>query len=405
MSCSVAVASSPVFSSSRISITCKAPFTVAPDGSPSAASCSPASSLSPFRRIQRGSCGFRMLKSEVSPPASEGVDPPASPCSTYASSVCFSSALTSSSCDSASFRKRKRPARLDIPMMGSMAFDPPLLTDGRREVETESVRHSVYCKRGRNRIEMEDRHSALLNLWGDPQTAFFGVFDGHGGPKAAKFVSESIGERIKEELTKMTGESKEGEDERIAVEKAVRNAYLRTEAEFLKEDMAGGACCVTALLRKGDLIVSHAGDCRAVLSVSGAAEALTSDHRPSKKSEKERIERLGGFVDFCRGVWRLQGSLAVSRGIGDSHLKPWVIPDPETRIIQIQPNCEFLILASDGLWDKVSNQEAVDVARPLCVNSRQPCPLSACKKLVELSASRGSMDDISVMIIQLGHFV
>ena len=58
-------------------------------------------------------------------------------------------------------------------------------------------------------------------------------------------------------------------------------------------------------------------------------------------------------MDYCRGTWRLQGCLAVSRGIGDSHLKQWVIPEPETKILKIEPECEFLILASDGLWDKV----------------------------------------------------
>ena len=58
-------------------------------------------------------------------------------------------------------------------------------------------------------------------------------------------------------------------------------------------------------------------------------------------------------MDLCRGVWRIQGCLAVSRGIGDQHLKQWVIAEPETKIISIKPECEFLILASDGLWDKV----------------------------------------------------
>lgn len=55
------------------------------------------------------------------------------------------------------------------------------------------------------------------------------------------------------------------------------------------------------------------------------------------------------------GVWRVQGSLAVTRGIGDAHLKRWVIAEPETRAIRIEPQHEFLILASDGLWDTVSN--------------------------------------------------
>lgn len=65
------------------------------------------------------------------------------------------------------------------------------------------------------------------------------------------------------------------------------------------------------------------------------------------------LDFQGGYVDLCRGVWRIQGSLAVSRGIGDASLKKWVLSEPETRVLKIQPECEFLILASDGLWDKV----------------------------------------------------
>lgn len=58
-------------------------------------------------------------------------------------------------------------------------------------------------------------------------------------------------------------------------------------------------------------------------------------------------------MDFHRGAWRIQGSLAVSRGIGDSHLKQWVIAEPDTTVFPIEPEHDFLILASDGLWDKV----------------------------------------------------
>lgn len=225
--------------------------------------------------------------------------------------------------------------------------------------------------------------------------AFFGIFDGHGGTKAAEFASENIGKNIIAEVTKDDG----------TIEKAVANGYLKTDSDFLKESTVSGSCCVTALVKKGNLVVSNAGDCRAVLSVSGTAEALTCDHRPSREDERERVEGLGGYVDFCRGVWRLQGSLAVTRGIGDSHMKQWVIPNPETRVVTIEPEFEFLILASDGLWDKVGNQEAVDVARGLCIDRRSSSLISACKKLAELAVSRGSVDDISVMIVQLKHFV
>ena len=113
----------------------------------------------------------------------------------------------------------------------------------------------------------------------------------------------------------------------------------------------------------------------------------------------------GGYVDTFRGVWRIEGSLAVSRGIGDAHLKKWVIAEPETKTLRIDQDHEFLILASDGLWDKVSNQEAVDIARPFCLGTEEKPLLLGCKKLVDLSASRGSLDDISVMLIPLDQFI
>ncbi|KAG0453531.1 hypothetical protein HPP92_024835 [Vanilla planifolia] len=392
MSCSVAVASSQVFSSSTVSLNYKtlpenlalhlAVAAAAADGLSSPAPCS-----SSFRSFHRGVSSLRAIDS-----------PPNSVLrSSSSASSCSSSDSPSNKCGSASLLKRKRPARLDIPTMGLLALEPTMNSDEQLEDEAECDRYAVYCKRGKKRLEMEDRHRAAFDLGGDSQMAFFGIFDGHGGAKAAQFASENIGANILEEL-----KTKGNDEGDIKVEEAIRNGYLRTDEEFLKANLSGGTCCVTAFVRKGELIVANAGDCRAVMSVSGAAEALTSDHRPSRDDEKKRIESLGGYVDCSRGVWRLQGSLSVSRGIGDSHLKQWVIAEPETRAISIKRECEFLILASDGLWEKVSNQEAVDIARPLCVEAS---PLSACKKLVNLSVSRGSMDDISVMIIQLEHFM
>ncbi|KAB2034320.1 hypothetical protein ERO13_D04G069000v2 [Gossypium hirsutum] len=131
-----------------------------------------------------------------------------------------------------------------------------------------------------------------------------------------------------------------------AIEEAIKEAYLTTDMDFLKEDVGGSTCCVTAMIHEGDLVVSNPGDCRAVLSRNGVAEALTSDHHVSRQDERARIEALGGYVDFCHGVWRIQDSLAVSRAIGNKHLKQWVIAEPETKSLKIQPECEFLILAS-----------------------------------------------------------
>ncbi|KAH7862497.1 hypothetical protein Vadar_005704 [Vaccinium darrowii] len=304
-------------------------------------------------------------------------------------------ASTSSSYQPPTLSKRNRPARLDIPVrnMGFRCGSPvsPAVVVDPMEVEGEG--YSVYCKKGR-RQAMEDRYSTVVNLYGDSKQALFGVFDGHGGAKAAEFAAENLATNILDEV--------EVRDEK-EIEEAVKSGYLLTDSDFLKEDLRGGSCCVTALIQNGNLVVSNAGDCRAVMSRGGVAEALTSDHRPSRKDEKHRIETLGGYVDCCRGVWRI-GSLAVSRGIGDRTLKQWVTAEPETRILRLESDLEFLILASDGLWDKVSNQEAVDIARPLCIGIKNPELLAACKDLTALSISRGSTDDISVMLIHLGHF-
>ncbi|KAK8551007.1 hypothetical protein V6N13_119502 [Hibiscus sabdariffa] len=388
MSCSLAISSSPVPSPS-MSLFCNKPSIISssPEAlnlslahlkpSPSPSSPSPSSPCSPFRlRLQKTPSGS-LLSSSASTDSGSTVGLGPGSVSTIL--------------------KRKRPTRLDIPVATTaLRFGVPTTPcEVGREVEREGYGYSVYCKRGR-RDAMEDRFAASVKLQGDSKQAFFGVFDGHGGVKAAEYAAQKLEKNILDEVVRRRDETK--------VKEAVKAGYLKTDAEFLKEDVTGGTCCVTALIQNGNLVVSNAGDCRAVLSRDGAAEALTSDHRPSREDERNRIETSGGYVDLCRGVWRVQGSLAVSRGIGDNHLKQWVIAEPETRIISIKPEYEFLILASDGLWDKVSSQEAVDIARPSCVGINKPNPLHACKKLVNLSVSRGSSDDISVMLIQLGKY-
>ncbi|XP_078435347.1 putative protein phosphatase 2C 53 [Wolffia australiana] len=327
-------------------------------------------------------------------------DPAESPSPSSSASSSSSSSSSSITTSSRTGLKRKRPLSIRVPP--AQAFDQ---TDrscrGEAEVELESRRFAVFCKRGRKRMELEDRFNVPSDSHGDSETAFFGIFDGHGGAAAAEFAATNMDKHVLLEISAGGRRKSEG----CAYAEAVRAGYLKTDAEFLNKQVPGGASCVTALIVNGDVVISNAGDCRAVLSSAGAAEALTSDHRPSREDERDRIESLGGYVDFCHGSVRVNGSLAVSRGIGDGHLKQWVIAEPETRVFAIGPESEFLILASDGLWDKVSNQEAVDLARPLCMKSNKQSLLSACKKLVHLSLDRGSADDVSVMIIRLGEMI
>ncbi|CAN8284775.1 unnamed protein product [Cochlearia groenlandica] len=302
--------------------------------------------------------------------------------------------------------KRKRPPMLDL-----TATTPTIplwcgetnTTAGKEEdiVEEERIGfYSVYCKRGR-RGAMEDRSIVSVENGRARKKAFFGIFDGHGGSMAAEYAATNLRKNIEAAIASRSGKL-EGE---YSMERAIRDGYIKTDEDFLKEGSKGGACCVTALISDGAVSVSNAGDCRAVLSSGGVAEALTCDHIPSQENELKRIEALGGYVDCCNGVWRIQGTLAVTRGIGDRYLKKWVLAEPETTTLQIKPEFEFLILASDGLWDKVTNQEAVDMVRPFCVGVEKTKTLSACKKLAELSCKRGCLDDISLIIIQLQNFM
>ncbi|XP_078435826.1 putative protein phosphatase 2C 53 isoform X2 [Wolffia australiana] len=281
--------------------------------------------------------------------------------------------------------KRKRPLRIAIPALQPLDLEQES-DAGVDAIELECQRFSAFCKRGRTRKEMEDRCKASIGVPRNPHLAFFGVYDGHGGAAAAEFAAENLGKHVMAEVGKTTEE-----EERGRFENAVATGYLRTDDEFLKSQGEGGTCCVTAVISDDDLIVSNAGDCRAVICRNGEAQALTSDHRPARPDERARIESLG--------------SVAVSRGIGDRHVKPWLTAEPETTVVKLRPDSEFLILASDGLWDNVSNQEAVDMARPSCVDSDGKVSLlGACKNLADLAVSRGSNDDVSVMIIKLRDF-
>jgi protein phosphatase 1L len=99
------------------------------------------------------------------------------------------------------------------------------------------------------------------------------------------------------------------------------------------------------------------------------------------------------------GVWRVQDCLAVTRAFGDASMKPWVACEPEVTRRRITPDCRFLVLASDGLWNKVSCQEAVDVVFAADGTT------APCKELVAMARSRGSRDDVTVMVVDLRRFL
>ncbi|XP_020878396.1 probable protein phosphatase 2C 25 [Arabidopsis lyrata subsp. lyrata] len=109
---------------------------------------------------------------------------------------------------------------------------------------------------------MEDRFSTITNLHGDRKHAIFGVYDGHGGVKAAEFAAKNLDKNIVEEIVGLRDESE--------IAEVVRRGYLTTNAAFLKEkDVKGGSCCVTAMVSEGNLVVSNTGVVTVVLFSEG----------------------------------------------------------------------------------------------------------------------------------------
>jgi len=121
------------------------------------------------------------------------------------------------------------------------------------------------------------------------------------------------------------------------------------------------------------------------------------DHKPSDLDEENRISSLGGFVVISSsgGPARVNGSLAVSRGIGDFHMEPFVSDDPYLFETSISGDSTYLVLGCDGVWDEVSDDECAKI-----VNAAKD-PLAAGVSLRDLSYLRGSDDNISVITIKL----
>ncbi|KAL6774085.1 hypothetical protein ACKKBG_A23710 [Auxenochlorella protothecoides x Auxenochlorella symbiontica] len=130
-----------------------------------------------------------------------------------------------------------------------------------------------------------------------------------------------------------------------------------------------GCTAVVALLKGRRLFVANAGDSRAVLARRGVAVPLSHDHKPSAAGERARIMAAGGFVSEVGGITRVNGNLNLSRAIGDLRYKANPALEAKDQIITAQPDLcvealvpgdRFMVLACDGIWDVMSNQQVVD---------------------------------------------
>uniref|UniRef100_A0ACD5VJ98 Uncharacterized protein n=1 Tax=Avena sativa TaxID=4498 RepID=A0ACD5VJ98_AVESA len=248
------------------------------------------------------------------------------------------------------------------------------------------------------------------------EEGFFAVYDGHGGSRVAEACRERMHVVLAEEVRlRRRGDDKAGTEDSARWKEAITACFARVDGEVGVDDETDtgeqtvGSTAVLAVVGPLRIVVANCGDSRAVLSRGGVPVPLSSDHKPDRPDELERVEAAGGRVINWNG-YRILGVLATSRSIGDYYLKPYVIAEPEVTVMDRTDKDEFLILASDGLWDVVSNDVACKIARN-CLSgraaSKYPESVSgstatdAAALLVELAISRGSKDNISVVVVEL----
>ncbi|CAL1374575.1 unnamed protein product [Linum trigynum] len=284
---------------------------------------------------------------------------------------------------------------------------------------------------GRRR-DMEDAVTVQTSF-GREGTSFFGVFDGHGCSHVAMKCKDRLHEILEEEIKSYGQENSiewketmersfakmDGEVGDWCTDEAAKATACRCELQTPQCD-AVGSTAVAAVVTPDKIVVSNCGDSRAVLCRNGVAVPLSSDHKPDRPDELLRIQAAGGRVIYWDGP-RVLGVLAMSRAIGDNYLKPYVIPEPEVTVTERIGDEECLILASDGLWDVVSNDTACGVVRMCLRAQKRPSPVAegspsgdaavgsgsdkACSDasmlLTKLALARHSTDNVSVVVVDL----
>ncbi|XP_022975783.1 probable protein phosphatase 2C 27 [Cucurbita maxima] len=261
------------------------------------------------------------------------------------------------------------------------------------------VLRSGSCSEKGPKQYMEDEHICIDDLvehihacadFTSPG-AFYGVFDGHGGTDAAAFVRKNILRFIVEDSCFP-----------ISVEKAIKSAFLKADYAFADAsslDISSGTTALTAFIFGRTMIIANAGDCRAVLGRRGKAIEVSKDHKPNCASEKLRIEKLGGVI--YDGY--LNGQLSVARAIGDWHMKGAkgsacpLSAEPELQELNLTEEDEFLIMGCDGLWDVMSSQYAITMARKELMLHNDPERCS--RELVREALKRNTCDNLTVIVV------
>ena len=268
------------------------------------------------------------------------------------------------------------------------------------------------------------------------------MFDGHNSNFAAKYASSALYKRIVKPLSDVDKDIEQGSDWKSEVESQMTAAFHELHAGFLaamksnpSNSVSKAGTTATALfVTENAVIIASVGDSRAVLSLGASFNSannqintlqLTVDHVASNEDERERVESLGGFIEERGGSLRVNGTLVLTRSIGDAHLAQFLSRTPHVISMtkdEVNEKCHsssmddsvsadydmpcFIILASDGLWDVISNQEAVELVALTVQRYGQHWKdtgafQEAAEILTQEAYVRGSTDNIGVCVVAI----
>lgn len=255
---------------------------------------------------------------------------------------------------------------------------------------------------GRRR-SMEDEHLATcfnVKVAGkEYPIRLFGIFDGHGGAEAAKFVRDHLQSKLQNALVEynLQGLNDAGIWNALKMTCVRLNQDLGMHNQEIAENQ--GTTATIAMILDEKLWSANVGDSRTVLDNGGTPVQCTEDAKPADSRYRRGIEHRGGRVQFNGGAPRVNGDLAVARAIGDQRLNGAVSARPK---ITMKPLAEIklgshLILACDGIYDVSTTVDTANATHQHA--NRTACGLA--RNITYSAYEAGSGDNLSAMVIKI----
>ena len=256
-------------------------------------------------------------------------------------------------------------------------------------LDNSAIKNYAYKENANSRYRdyMEDKGKSIINFNSNNQNALFCLFDGHGGQEVSKYLQINFAKFWKEILPLNIDN----------YETKIKNIFLEIDKN-LKENnfyQVGSTACIryiTSENSKKILYCANVGDTRAVLIKNNSQKRLSYDDRASDQKEHDRIIKEGGVVF----AGRVYGQLMLSRAFGDWELKTYGVSCiPHIVRYEIQDDDKYLVIASDGVWDVIEDEDAFQLSKNKN-NSKE-----FCDEIMNYTVERGSMDNISCFVIGL----